>query len=91
MFCALRNLALRYWTSTVQEFSQNTLVLVNKAMEEHPERHPDDSSAYGFLRPQGSSVNREMKDCGQQDAHEYFLGTVNMLKHINNNMIHGVR
>jgi ubiquitin C-terminal hydrolase len=74
VFCALRSFALRYWTSADDTGRENAVTMVNTAMENHPGLNPDDRQRYWFLRP-------SMRSSGQQDAHEYFLGVVNMLEH----------
>lgn len=83
VFCALRGLARQYWTDTDSKSRHKALAMVNTAMENHVE----DNVVYEFLRPAGSKVNN-LGFSGQQDAFEYFLGVTNMLKHINNDMLH---
>lgn len=90
VFCALQNLALQYWTTERDKFPQSAVTMVNTAMEKHPPQNPGDRDEYGFLRSSASSpIN--MAASGQQDAHEYFMGLFNMLAHINNDMVHGIR
>jgi uncharacterized UBP type Zn finger protein len=84
VFCALQGLANEYWTNTAAGPRQQALANVNTAMESHQE--PD--MTYDFLRRAGSDDN-DMSASGQQDAHEYLIGLINMLKHINNHRIHG--
>ena len=86
VFCTLRVLANEYWTSTRSKSRYRALGSVNTAMDNHVQPNV----VYNFLRPAGSNVN-DMNASGQQDAHEYFIGLTNMLKHINDDMIHQVR
>ena len=79
VFCALRGLALEYWTNTKSKHRQKALANVNIAMKNHQEP----GVSYGFMHNMNAS--------GQQDAHEYFLGMAGMLRHINNDMLHGTR
>jgi ubiquitin C-terminal hydrolase len=84
VFCALRGLTIEYWTNTDSAARQQALDNVNTAMENHQQP----GTTYGFLRRAGKKVN-DMSISGQQDAHEYFLGLTNMLRHIKNDMNHG--
>jgi uncharacterized UBP type Zn finger protein len=74
VFCALRSIALQYWTSAEDGGRESAVTSVNTAMENYPALNPDDRQRYGFLLP-------NMRSSGQQDAHEYFLGVKNMLEH----------
>jgi ubiquitin C-terminal hydrolase len=96
VFCALRGLARQYWSNgedgrhqSARDETRQTarryraLANLNTAMDAHP-------VPYAFLRSGSSSVNN-MNGSGQQDAHEYFLGLVNMLKYENGDGPHEIR
>lgn len=94
VFCALRALSLQYWRGTELEAPQQAVIDVNSAMESHPGRNPADRQVYDFLKPEWDLVTAEdlgiyeMNASGQQDAHEYLLGVVNMLRYTNVNAVH---
>ena len=92
VFCAVRALALEYWSHGQDERPQRFLNAaqktafvqsryraldnVNTAMNNQP------VTSYGFLRSHLSDSNN-MDISGQHDAHEYFLGLTNMLRDAN--------
>jgi ubiquitin C-terminal hydrolase len=80
VFCALRGFAHQYWTIADDTGRENAVTMVNTAMENNKGLNPDDKEGYGFLFPNGSDLPN-MMGSGQQDAHEYFLGVVNMLEY----------
>lgn len=94
VFCALRALALQYWGNTELRSPQQAVLDVNTAMENHPRRNPTDLQEYGFLKPAWSVTSEEdlgiydMDASGQQDAHEYLLGMLNMLGYTDVNVNH---
>lgn len=74
VFCALRDLALHYWSSTSTRIRFKKLAAFHNAMELHPGREPGDVQGpqYTFLDP-----------TRQHDPHEFFGGMTNMLKYVN--------
>ena len=79
---------MEYWSNGADESQQSAgdvnqqmqrryaaLNNLNTAMNNHPEPYP-------FLQPPWGGANN-MNMSGQQDAHEYLLGLINMLKYEN--------
>jgi len=77
VFCALRGLALEYWTSTSDEAREEKLGVFWHAMTLHPTRCLADHQNQGYpaLTP------------GQQDCHEFFTSLIHMLHYANNDWI----
>lgn len=78
VFCAVRELAQHYWTSTDEKFKQRKLLAVRDAFHLHAGRNIGDPN---------NGVYAQLGPGEQQDAHEYFLALVNMLHHINDHQI----
>jgi hypothetical protein len=74
VFCALRDLALHYWTSTNAKSRQRKVMAVHKAMELHAVRNPGDRN---------NGVYQQLTPGRQHDSHEYFMAMVQMLHKLN--------
>lgn len=74
VFCALRDLALHYWTSTDRRFKQKKVYAVYYAMRLHFARNPNDPNNWAY---------QQLTPGLQHDSWEYFMNLVNMLHHVN--------
>jgi hypothetical protein len=74
VYCALRDLAQHYWSSTVDSFKQKKVRAVHAAMESHEARNPGDPN---------NGACSQLIPGKQHDSHEYFLAMVSMLRRIN--------
>jgi ubiquitin C-terminal hydrolase len=78
VYCALRDLALYYWTSKRDRTRQMRLATFQRAMVLHPGRNPSD-----IQNPQYTFLDATR----MHDAHEFFACLTTMLKHVNNHEI----
>jgi hypothetical protein len=66
VYCALRDLARHYWTTTDVDFQQEKLMAVREAMELHPGRNFGDPNNGTYLA---------LTPGRQHDSHEYFMAS----------------